>query len=128
MGGPGCDELLYVGVENLYYEVQGVKPMMSRIHLRMARAALNWTLKELADKAEVNMNTISRYETGGSMLSDTLEKIESVLRSEGVIFIEEDEELGPGIRLRRKGQFERQTPRARKSDETKPEKTRKSKS
>ncbi len=75
--------------------------MVSRIQLRMARAALNWTLKELADRAEINMNTISRYEGGGAMLSDTLEKIEKVFRVEGVVFIDEDDQLGPGVRLPR---------------------------
>ena len=74
--------------------------MLSRLHLRMARAALDWTLKDLADKAGVNLNTISRYEAGGSMLSDTLEKIEAVLRREGIVFIEADEQCGPGIRVR----------------------------
>jgi transcriptional regulator with XRE-family HTH domain len=77
------------------------KSMMSRIHLRMARAALDWTLKDLADRAQLNMNTISRYEGGGAMLSDTLERIEAVFRAEGIIFIDEDEEFGPGVRLRR---------------------------
>lgn len=74
--------------------------MLSRLHLRMARAALGWTLRDLANKAGVNLNTISRYEAGGAMLSNTLEKIEAVLRGEGVVFIEADDEYGPGIRLR----------------------------
>jgi len=34
------------------------------------------------------------------MLSNTLEKLEAVLRGEGVVFIEADDECGPGIRLR----------------------------
>jgi len=66
----------------------------------MARAALGGTLKDLADKAGINLNTISRYEAGGAMLSNTLEKLEAVLRGEGVVFIEADDECGPGIRLR----------------------------
>jgi transcriptional regulator with XRE-family HTH domain len=72
--------------------------MMSRTQLRMARAALGWTLKDLAERAGINLNTISRYETGGSMLSDTLERIEIVLRAEGIGFVDEDEHYGPGIR------------------------------
>ena len=47
------------------------------------------------------MNTVSRYEAGGEMLSGTLEKIEAVLRDQGIVFIDEDEELGPGVRLRK---------------------------
>jgi len=72
--------------------------MMSRTQLRMARAALDWTLKDLAQRAGVNLNTISRYEAGGSMLSHTLERIEMVLRAAGIGFVDEDEHYGPGIR------------------------------
>jgi DNA-binding XRE family transcriptional regulator len=61
-----------------------VKAMMSRTQLRMARAALGWTLKDLAERAKVNLNTISRYEAGGSMLSNTLEKIEADRRNGGL--------------------------------------------
>ena len=65
----------------------------------MARAALKWTLREFERKTGVNKNTISRYEAGGSILSDTLEKLEAVLKAEGVVFIDADDECGPGVRL-----------------------------
>ena len=73
---------------------------MRPVHLRMARAALGWTLREFAEKCGVNKNTIARYEAGEAILTDTLEKLESVLRQEGVVFIEADQELGPGVRIR----------------------------
>ena len=75
--------------------------MIRPLHLRMARAALGWSLKELAERAEVNMNTISRYESGSQVMSGTISKIEAVLVREGVIFLDDDGELGPGVRLRR---------------------------
>jgi transcriptional regulator with XRE-family HTH domain len=68
----------------------------------MARAALGWTLKDLADRAKVNLNTVSRYEAGFEILSGTMHKIEDVLRAEGVDFIEEDEEFEPAIRIRKR--------------------------
>jgi transcriptional regulator with XRE-family HTH domain len=68
----------------------------------MARAGLGWTLKELADRAGVNLNTLSRYEAGREVLSGTIEKIEKVLEAEGVIFLFEDATQGPGVRLPRK--------------------------
>jgi transcriptional regulator with XRE-family HTH domain len=74
---------------------------MRPIHLRMARAALGWTLKDLADRAKVNLNTISRYEAGNEILSGTMHKIEGVLRSEGVVFVDEDEDFQPAIRVRK---------------------------
>lgn len=72
---------------------------MRPVHLRMARAALNWTLKELEGRASVNKNTISKYEAGGSIMSDALERIEQVFRTAGVRLIEEDDEYGPGVRV-----------------------------
>ena len=75
--------------------------MMRAIHLRMARAALGWTLKELADKAGVNMNTISRYEAGAEILTGTMQRLEQVLKDEGVIFIDEDDQFYPAIRIRK---------------------------
>jgi transcriptional regulator with XRE-family HTH domain len=76
--------------------------MMRPIHLRMARAALGWTLKDLADRAKVNLNTVSRYEAGFEILSGTMQKIEDVLRAEGVDFIEEDADFEPAIRKRKR--------------------------
>ena len=75
--------------------------MMRPVHLRMARAALRWSLKDLADKAGVNMNTISRYEAGYEILTGTMQKIENALKSEGVVFIDEDESFHPAIRIRK---------------------------
>lgn len=80
----------------------GIGPMIRPIHLRMARAALNWTLRDLETKAGVNKNTLSRYEAGREVLSGTLESIEKVFDDEGVIFIVEEGSLGPGVRLTRK--------------------------
>jgi transcriptional regulator with XRE-family HTH domain len=75
--------------------------MIRPVHLRMARAALGWSLKDLADRADVNINTISRYESGSQVMSGTISKIEAVLLKEGVIFLEEEGHLGPGVRLKR---------------------------
>jgi transcriptional regulator with XRE-family HTH domain len=75
--------------------------MIRPVHLRMARAALGWSLKDLAERADVNINTISRYEAGSQVMSGTIGKIESVLLREGVIFLEEEGQLGPGVRLKR---------------------------
>jgi len=75
--------------------------MLSRVQLRMARAALNWSLRDLAERAGVNLNTISRYEAGGEMLTATLQKIENVLKAEGILLVEEDEHTGAGVRFSR---------------------------
>lgn len=72
---------------------------MRPIHVRMARAALNWTLNDLGERASVNKNTISKYEAGGSVMSDALQRIEKVLRDAGVQFIDEETEHGTVLRI-----------------------------
>jgi transcriptional regulator with XRE-family HTH domain len=67
----------------------------------MARAALGWSLSDLADKSKVNLNTISRYETGREVLSGTIDKLEKVLESAGITLIQQDDVGGPGIRMQK---------------------------
>lgn len=69
--------------------------------VRMARAALNWSLADLSKAAGVHRNTISNFETGrygGS--PEALEAIRRALESAGVIFVDGNGE-GPGVRLRK---------------------------
>ena len=71
--------------------------------VRMARAALGWSLADLANRAEVNPNTISRYETGREVMSGVIHKLEAALRAEGLVFFEDGEEIGvklPQAKLR----------------------------
>ena len=75
--------------------------MMRPTHLRMARAALDWTLTDLASRAGVNKNSISRYESGKEVIASTVHAIETVLMKEGVVFFEDDIEFGTGIRLKK---------------------------
>ncbi len=67
----------------------------------MARAALGWGVRELAARAGVAANTVSRYENGADALGGTLQKVERVLVEAGIIFIDENGG-GPGVRLRKK--------------------------
>ena len=76
---------------------------MQPIHLRMARSALNWTVRDLAVRAGINKNTISRYESGKEILSSSLQSLESVLADEGIIFFEDDRAHGTGVGLRKRG-------------------------
>jgi transcriptional regulator with XRE-family HTH domain len=68
----------------------------------MARAALGWTVQELAAKAGVAGNTVSRYENGTDAYGETLLKLERALEAGGVSFIAGDEDGGPGVRLKKK--------------------------
>ena len=66
-------------------------------HMRMARAGLGWTLNDLAEKAGVNPNTISRFEMGRDVMAGTLRKAERALQEAGVVFI--DDASGRGVLL-----------------------------
>lgn len=66
----------------------------------MARAALNWGVRELARAANVGVNTISSFETGNRKpIPATLAAIQRALEEAGVEFISENGG-GPGVRLR----------------------------
>jgi len=69
--------------------------------VRMARAALNWSLADLSKAAGVHRNTVSNFETekfAGSQ--NALESIRTALESAGVEFIAENGG-GDGVRLRK---------------------------
>jgi transcriptional regulator with XRE-family HTH domain len=71
--------------------------------VRMARAALNWSLADLAAASGVHRNTISNFETGKFGGSDeALAAIRAALEAAGVEFIAENGG-GPGVRLRKAG-------------------------
>jgi transcriptional regulator with XRE-family HTH domain len=66
----------------------------------MARAALGWGVRELGAKAGIAANTVSRFETGGGAMVETLARIQETLENAGIIFIPADQHGGPGVRLR----------------------------
>lgn len=93
--------------------------MLEPAHIRMARAALGWRLSDLAERAEINLNTISRYEAGKDVLTGTLARIEQVLSDAGVIFLFEEDGQGIGVRLISGRAKERAGLRARKERQSK---------
>ena len=71
---------------------------MKPAQVRMARAALNWSLQQLADASGVHRNTISNYELGKYAGEPaTLIAIRRALERAGVEFTTGDE---PGVKLR----------------------------
>jgi transcriptional regulator with XRE-family HTH domain len=72
--------------------------------LRAARALLDWSRKDLARHSGTAPETIQAFEIGVSdpKLS-TLRKWRMTLQRAGVIFTDEDQGGGPGVRLKGKG-------------------------
>lgn len=75
--------------------------MLVAPQVRMARAALGLSVRELAERTGVADSTILRFETGrGAILATNLGRIQTVLEEAGVTFISADATGGPGVRLR----------------------------
>ena len=71
---------------------------MKAIQLRMARAAVGWGVRELAAKAGVTANTVTRIENGADAKQSTIERLQRALEAAGVEFTNGDQ---PGVRLAR---------------------------
>jgi transcriptional regulator with XRE-family HTH domain len=73
---------------------------MKAIQLKMARAAVGWGVRELAKKAGVTANTVTRIENGADAMQSTMNRLQQALEGAGVEFIDENGG-GPGVRLRK---------------------------
>jgi transcriptional regulator with XRE-family HTH domain len=66
----------------------------------MARAAVGWGVRELAKKAGVTANTVTRIENGADAKQSTIDRLQRALEAAGIEFIQENGG-GPGVRLRK---------------------------
>jgi transcriptional regulator with XRE-family HTH domain len=71
---------------------------MKAVQLRMARAAIGWGVRELAEKAGVAANTVTRIENGADAKQSTMDALQRALETAGVEFTNGDQ---PGVRLAR---------------------------
>ncbi len=69
---------------------------MKAIQLRMARAGVGWGVRELAKKAGVTANTVTRIENGADAKQSTIDRLRRALELAGVEFTNGDQ---PGVRL-----------------------------
>ena len=75
--------------------------MLTVEQLKMARAALGWSIQLLADKSLVSVRTIKRIESEGMIEKVTpanMKLIRETLEAAGIEFVGERGE-GPGVRL-----------------------------
>jgi len=72
--------------------------------IRAARALVGLSQHELADRAGVGIATIRRIEAAIDEITgsaQTLSRIQRALEAAGIVFIDQDEGSGPGVRLRK---------------------------
>ena len=62
----------------------------------MARAAVGWGVRELAEKAGVTANTVTRIENGADAKQSTIDALQRALEAAGIEFTNGEQ---PGVRL-----------------------------
>ena len=79
--------------------------MIRAVQLKAARALLRWNQDQLAEASGVGLATIKRMETREGSVGGYAEKVWKVQRAleeAGIIFIEEDDVSGVGVRLKKR--------------------------
>jgi transcriptional regulator with XRE-family HTH domain len=75
------------------------------IQIRAARSLLGLSQDELARRANLSVVTIKRLEAAGTEIrgsAQTTARLQKALESSGIVFIDQDREQGPGVRLRKR--------------------------
>ena len=78
--------------------------MIYPVQVRAARSLLGISQDELAERASLSVITIKRIEAAGTELkgtAQTMGSIQRALKSKGIVFIDQDEKQGPGVRLKK---------------------------
>ena len=81
-------------------KLNGIQKMLP-VQCRMARTALAWGVRDLAEAADVSHDTVVRFERGEELKNRTVDAITAALEKGGVEFIPENGG-GPGVRLKKR--------------------------
>jgi transcriptional regulator with XRE-family HTH domain len=76
--------------------------MMKVEQCRAARALLDWSAQELADRAEIGVATVRRFEGGSAVATMSIDAMVSALSGAGISFIaagESSPDGGEGVRF-----------------------------
>jgi transcriptional regulator with XRE-family HTH domain len=73
--------------------------MVTSAQLRAARSLLNWTVRDLAERAGVHRNTITRAETEATAHGHAVAQVILTLEAAGVEFTNGQQ---PGVRMRKR--------------------------
>jgi transcriptional regulator with XRE-family HTH domain len=71
---------------------------MNIVQCRMARAALDWSLDDLAEASGVGRRTIAKFEAGGNVLPEMVEKMRAALHAAGVAFTNGGGRVGVSVK------------------------------
>lgn len=74
--------------------------MLTPEQCRAARALLDWTQTDLADRTGIAVSTVRGFESGRhTLMRSNMAMLQATLEQAGVVFIAADV-MGPGVRLR----------------------------
>lgn len=76
--------------------------MIYPLQIRAARALVGFSQRQLAESSGVGLATIKRLEAAGHELTGTLTtmaRLSRTLEQAGVVFVDQDHQHGPGVRL-----------------------------
>ena len=73
---------------------------MNPIQCRMARAALDWTTRQLQEKADVPAREFQSFLRGGKLHDVYSARLQRTFEEHGLILIEEGQGRGVGVQLR----------------------------
>jgi transcriptional regulator with XRE-family HTH domain len=77
--------------------------MLTPAQLRAARALVDWSREDLAEKSGIGAGTVKDFERNGTdPKMGTVQKLIRALELAGVEFLHETESSGPGVRLRKR--------------------------
>ncbi len=77
--------------------------MLYPLQVRAARSLLGMSQQDLAAKASIGVGTVKRIEAAGEIIAgtaQTMARIQRALEAAGIVFIEQDDKHGPGVRLK----------------------------
>ena len=77
--------------------------MIYPVQIRAARVLLGLSQQDLAKLSGIGLATLKRIEGAGAELTgtaQTMARIQRALEAAGVIFLDEEGNAGPGVRLR----------------------------
>jgi transcriptional regulator with XRE-family HTH domain len=92
--------------------------MITPRQIRAARALLDWSQQDLADKAIVSLNAVTRLERSAvDPRVSTITAVQTALSRAGIEFLSEEANRGEGVRLAKPvhSSAASRTPRKRKS-------------
>ncbi len=95
----------HIRIDGVYATEDATLCMLEPAQIRAARALLGWRQEDLSKASGVGTATIQRIEKSEGLIAgyvSTVVRIQAAFEDAGVLFINDDETAGVGVRLAKK--------------------------